>query len=71
MYASSAEQPRRAQVRALADKLYRERYPYLLRIATKNAATEAEAEEAVQFAFLAFIEHFDPDGESPPLPTAY
>jgi RNA polymerase sigma factor (sigma-70 family) len=67
MYASTAEQRSRERVQALADQLYRERRPYLLRIAVKNSATEADAEEAVQFAFLAFIEHFDPNGESPPL----
>jgi DNA-directed RNA polymerase specialized sigma24 family protein len=60
MYSNTAEQQRRERVQALAEELYRERRQYLLRIATRNAATEADAEEAVQFAFLAFIEKFDP-----------
>jgi len=67
MYSSSAEQRRREKVRALSDQLYRERYEHLLRIAAKNAANLADAEEAVQFAFLAFIDRFDPDGDAPPL----
>ncbi len=50
---SSTEQQRRERVQTLADKLYRERRQCLLRIASKNAANEADAEEAVQFAFLA------------------
>jgi RNA polymerase sigma factor (sigma-70 family) len=67
MYASSAEQDRRAKVQALAEQLYRERYNYLLRIAVKHAASREDAEEAVQFAFLAFVEKFDPESGSPPL----
>jgi DNA-directed RNA polymerase specialized sigma24 family protein len=68
MYASSAEQQRHNRVQVLADKLYRERYHYLLRIALKNAADSEDAAEAVQFAFLAFLGHYDPDGEAPPSP---
>ncbi|HVC07654.1 MAG TPA: sigma-70 family RNA polymerase sigma factor [Solirubrobacterales bacterium] len=67
MYANSAEQSRDAQVQALAERLYRERYPYLLRIAAKNAPSHADAEEAVSEAFASFIRAFDPDGEAPPL----
>ena len=67
MYASSAEQRRSERVRVLAEQLYRERYHYLLRIATKNAATPEDAAEAVQFAFLMFIEKFHPESGSPPL----
>jgi DNA-directed RNA polymerase specialized sigma24 family protein len=66
MYAST-EQRSREQVQALADRLHREHRHYLLRIAIKNAANRDDAEEAVQFAFLAFLEHFDPGGEAPPL----
>ena len=67
MYASSTEQQRRNEVQTLAEQLYRERYHYLLRIATRNSANYADAEEAVQQAFLAFLAKFDPDSEAPPL----
>jgi RNA polymerase sigma factor (sigma-70 family) len=56
---------RRAEVQALAAELYAQRRSYLLAIATRNAANHADAEEAVQFAFLAFLEHFDPEGDAP------
>ena len=67
MYASTAEQRSRERAMALAEQLYRERYHYLLGIATRNAANRADAEEAVQQAFLAFLGKFDPDSEAPPL----
>ena len=67
MYANSAEKSREAQVQALAEQLYRERYRYLLRIAAKNAPSHADAEEAVNEAFASFIRAFDPDGDAPPL----
>ncbi len=66
MYAST-EQRSRERVQVLAEQLYRSHYPRLLRIATRNAADRADAEEAVGFAFLAFIEKYDPDCGSPPL----
>lgn len=68
MYASTAEQRSRERVQALAEKLYRERYPYLLRIATKNAANPDDAAEAVNEAFASFIRAYDPDGPAPALP---
>jgi RNA polymerase sigma factor (sigma-70 family) len=64
---SSTQQQRRDRVQVLADGLYREHRPYLLQIASKNAATKADAEDAVQFAFIALLEHFDPDDGAPPL----
>lgn len=67
MYASGAEQQRGNGVQAVADQLYRERYPHLLRIAIRNAVTEADAEESVNDAFAAFISAFDPSGGAPPL----
>ena len=67
MHASSAEPGRRARVQALAERLYRERYDYLLRIATKNAAKRGDAEEAVSEALASFIRAFDPDCDAPPL----
>jgi RNA polymerase sigma factor (sigma-70 family) len=67
MYATSTEQQRGTRVRVLAEQLYRERYHYLLHIAVKNAAGEADAEEAVNDAFASFIRAFAPDSEAPPL----
>jgi RNA polymerase sigma factor (sigma-70 family) len=66
MYASM-EQRHRERVHVLADQLYRERYHYLLRIANRNAANREDAAEAVQFAFLAFIDKFDLASGAPPL----
>jgi DNA-directed RNA polymerase specialized sigma24 family protein len=66
MYAST-EQRKRERVYVLADQLYRERYQYLLRIATRNAANREDASEAVQFAFAAFLDKFDLDSGCPPL----
>ena len=68
MQSSTAGQQGRARVRELADRLYRERYHHLLRIADRSAISRSDAEEAVQFGFMAFIEHFDPEGEAPALP---
>ena len=48
-------------------QLYRERYPYLLRIALKHAANREDAEEAVQFSLSAPIDKYDPAAGSPPL----
>lgn len=66
MYATSQEQRRRG-AKALAEKLYRTRRTYLLRIAVQNGVGDADAEEAVQEAFLAFVGHFDPECGAPPL----
>ena len=67
MYSSTPEQRRDARVKTLADRLYRERYQYLLRIATRHAPNHADAEEAVTEAFASFIRAYDPDSEAPPL----
>jgi RNA polymerase sigma factor (sigma-70 family) len=67
MYASGAEQQRGNEVQALADKLYRESYPHLLRIAIRNAVNQTDAEEAVNDAFAAFIRAFDAASGAPPL----
>jgi RNA polymerase sigma factor (sigma-70 family) len=67
MYASTAEQQRCAQVQALATEFYAERREYLLHIARRNGAKGEDAEEALQDAFISFIEHFDPATEAPPL----
>lgn len=65
MYRPSAEQRRRAQIQSIATELYERRYNQLLVIAQKNAPTPADAEEALQDSFVAFIKHFDPDGPAP------
>jgi RNA polymerase sigma factor (sigma-70 family) len=67
MYSNTAEQRNRERVQVLAEDLYRERYHYLLRIANRNAANREDAAEAVQFAFLAFIDKFDLASGAPPL----
>lgn len=67
MYATSAEQRKRAQVKSLAAELYAERYTQLLATARKHAVTNAEAEEALQDAFTAFVAHFDPGRGAPPI----
>jgi RNA polymerase sigma factor (sigma-70 family) len=63
MYAT--EQRNRKRVQVLADQLYRERYHYLVRIARRNG--DADADDAVNDAFAAFIDKFDPDCGAPPL----
>jgi RNA polymerase sigma factor (sigma-70 family) len=63
----SAERSRSDRVPALAEELYREHHHRLLGIAVRNAANRDDAEESLQFAFCAFLEHFDADGEAPPL----
>lgn len=67
MYASSSEQRSRNQVQALAEQLHRERFEYLLRIAVKHAANRDDAADSVQFAFLSFVEKYDPASGAPPL----
>lgn len=68
MFSSSgAEASRRGRVRVLAASLYAERYGYLLGVATKNAANRADAEEAVQEAFVSFIRAYEPERGAPPL----
>jgi DNA-directed RNA polymerase specialized sigma24 family protein len=54
-------------VRAVAGEIYSARCGHLLAVAKRNAACEADAEEAVQEAFLAFIESYDPAAGAPPI----
>jgi DNA-directed RNA polymerase specialized sigma subunit, sigma24 homolog len=56
-----------SEVRQLANEIYAERREYLLSIARNNATGEAEAEEALQEAFVSFIRHFDPERGAPPM----
>ena len=56
-----------AEVERLAESLYRREHRRLLGLARSNSACEEDAEEALQDAFVLFIDHFDPQGEAPPL----
>jgi hypothetical protein len=51
MYASTAEQGRRARVPALAERPYGEGHDYLLGGAARNAASREGAEKAVNEAW--------------------
>jgi len=62
---SSSDQA--VEVRAMAAEIYAARRGHLLGVAERNSACAADAEEAVQDAFLAFIESYDPSGGAPPL----
>jgi RNA polymerase sigma factor (sigma-70 family) len=57
----------RRSVNRLAGQLFAEEHVHLLRIARRNCAHEADAEDALQEAFAAFMQSFDPDRGAPPL----
>jgi RNA polymerase sigma factor (sigma-70 family) len=57
-----------AEVRDIAAELYADRYRYLLNIARRNAASEADAEEATQDGFEFFLADYDPAAGAPALP---
>jgi RNA polymerase sigma factor (sigma-70 family) len=59
---------RRAGAEALAERLYSLHRQRLLAIARANSGDREDAEEALQDAFVLFIERFDPAAGSPPLP---
>jgi RNA polymerase sigma factor (sigma-70 family) len=63
MYSDSSS----PEVRRLAASLHADKYRYLLNIARRNAASEADAEEATQDAFAYFLADYDPGAGSPPL----
>ncbi len=62
-----AEEGRQHEVAELAAELYRERRGYLLTIACRHATSRADAEEAMQEAFAAFVRAYDPGRGAPPL----
>jgi RNA polymerase sigma factor (sigma-70 family) len=64
---AAARQRRHPRIAAIADQLYTEHRTRLLAIARRNSACAEDAEEALQDAFILFIDHFDPDTEAPPL----
>jgi RNA polymerase sigma factor (sigma-70 family) len=55
------------EVRRLAAELHADKYRYLLNIARRNAASEADAEEATQDAFTYFLADYDPAAGAHPL----
>jgi RNA polymerase sigma factor (sigma-70 family) len=57
----------RAHAGILAERLYAEQRSRLLAIARRNSASLEDAEEALQDAFILFIDHFEPDNGAPPL----
>jgi DNA-directed RNA polymerase specialized sigma24 family protein len=62
-----AEEGRQHEVRVIAAELYREHRGYLLTIACRHAVSRADAEEALQEAFTAFVRAYDPGRGAPPL----
>jgi RNA polymerase sigma factor (sigma-70 family) len=65
---SDMQPEQRPEVRqALATRIYRERRAYLLRIAERNSRSRADAEEALQEAFIAFLRAYDPGRGAHPL----
>jgi RNA polymerase sigma factor (sigma-70 family) len=64
---AAAGQRRHPRIATIADQLYTEHRTRLLAIARRNSACAEDAEEALQDAFILFIDHFDPDTEAPPL----
>lgn len=52
---------------SLAGHLYTHHRARLLAIARRNSTNPEDAEEALQDAFILFINHFDPSNGSPPL----
>jgi RNA polymerase sigma factor (sigma-70 family) len=63
----SVKRQQRDQVADMAADLYRGRRAQLLAIARRNSATNEDAEEALQDAFILFIDRYDPTEGSPPL----
>jgi RNA polymerase sigma factor (sigma-70 family) len=60
-------QERRQRVHTLACELYAAHHRRLLAISTRNSPSVEDAEEALHDAFTLFIDHFDPDGQAPPV----
>lgn len=58
---------RQSRAERLAETIYTTHRRRLFTIAKHNCTNAEDAEEALQDAFIAFIRHFDPDGEAPPL----
>jgi RNA polymerase sigma factor (sigma-70 family) len=65
--ASAVATARRPHTAALAGRIYATHRGRLLAIARRNSACAEDAEEALQDAFILFIDHFEPDSDTPPL----
>lgn len=63
----AAWQTRGPRSATIAGRLYADHRTRLLAIAKHNSLCAEDAEEALHDAFVLFIDHFDPDGEAPPL----
>lgn len=61
------EERKTDEVRRLAAGIYETSHADLLRIARRNAASAADAEDAVQEAFACFLRDYDPDSGAAPL----
>jgi RNA polymerase sigma factor (sigma-70 family) len=61
------DRQRRTSAERLAREIYGERRGYLLAIARRHSIGAADAEDALQEAFIAFIRSFDPDRGAHPL----
>lgn len=67
MYEANRSETQAREVRELADAIFRRWQSYLLAIARRNAASKADAEEALGEALAAFLRAYDPDSGAPPL----
>jgi RNA polymerase sigma factor (sigma-70 family) len=52
----------------LATQLFTRKHAHLTRVARYHCRREADAEDALQEAFAAFLTEYDPDGGAPALP---
>lgn len=68
MYVAIRSEQEAWEVRELAEALFRQERPFLLRIAHYHAYNHADAMEAMNDAFAAFLRAYDPQGPAPPLP---
>jgi DNA-directed RNA polymerase specialized sigma24 family protein len=68
MYVAIRSEQEAWEVRELAEALFRQERQFLLAIAHRHAYNHADAMEAMNDAFAAFLRAYDPLGEAPPLP---
>jgi RNA polymerase sigma factor (sigma-70 family) len=65
--APASQDARRAQAQTLAEEIYATQRRRLLAIGTRNCPSIEDAEEALQDAFILFINHFNPASGAPAL----
>lgn len=68
MYVAIRSEQEAWEVRELAEALFRQERQFLLKIAHRHAFNHADAMEAMNDAFAAFLRAYDPQGPAPPLP---